>query len=98
MNDKPNEPSVAAATTIDTTAANKVAGTTGPVDGELGPEEIWREPAARLLARLASSVAGLGAADSALATSRMIISGLRKRARNCSQSGERLTVAASLGP
>jgi len=63
MNDKPNEPSVAAATTIDTTAANKVAGTTGPVDGELGPEEIWREPAARLLARLASSVAGLGAAE-----------------------------------
>jgi Mg2+-importing ATPase len=63
MNDKPNEPSVAAATTIDTTAAKKVAGTTGPVDGELGPEEIWREPAARLLARLASSVAGLGAAE-----------------------------------
>ena len=38
------------------------------------------------------------AADSPLATSRMMTSGLRKRARNCSQSGERLTVAASLGP
>ena len=38
------------------------------------------------------------AADKALATSRMMISGLRKRARNCSQSGERLTVAASFGP
>ena len=38
------------------------------------------------------------AADSPLATSRMMTSGLRKRARNCSQSGERLTVAAVLGP
>ena len=38
------------------------------------------------------------AADNALATSRMMTSGLRKRVRNCSQSGERLTVAASLGP
>ena len=63
MNDKPNEPSVAAATTVDTTAANKAAGTTGPGDGELDPEEIWREPATRLLARLASSIAGLGAAE-----------------------------------
>jgi len=38
------------------------------------------------------------AADNPLATSRMMTRGLRKRARNCSQSGERLTVAASLGP
>ena len=38
------------------------------------------------------------AADNALATNRMMTNGLRKRIRNCSQSGERLTVAASLGP
>ena len=38
------------------------------------------------------------AADNPLATSRMMTSGLRKRARNCSQSGERLTVTAVLGP
>ena len=38
------------------------------------------------------------AADNALATSRMMTSGLRKRLRNCSQSGERLTIAAALGP
>src|SRR5664279_3766780 len=38
------------------------------------------------------------AADSPLATSRMITNGLRKRERNCSQSGDRLTTAASLGP
>jgi len=40
----------------------------------------------------------LVAADNALATSRVMTSGLRKRARNCSQGGEGLTVAASLGP
>src|ERR1035437_9042094 len=38
------------------------------------------------------------AADSPLATSRMITSGLRKRERNCSQSGDRLATAGSLGP
>ena len=38
------------------------------------------------------------AADSPLATSRMMTKGLRKRARNCSQSGKCLTVAAVLGP
>src|ERR1019366_3619548 len=38
------------------------------------------------------------AADSPLATSKMITSGLRKRERNCSQSGDRFTTAASLGP
>src|SRR5487761_2092264 len=38
------------------------------------------------------------AADNPLATTRMITSGLRKRERNCSQSGDRLTTAASLGP
>src|ERR1035437_1433899 len=38
------------------------------------------------------------ARDSPLATIRMITNGLRKRERNCSQSGDRLTTAASLGP
>src|SRR5665647_595670 len=38
------------------------------------------------------------AADNPLATSKMITSGLRKRERNCNQSGDRLTTAASLGP
>src|SRR5208337_1059861 len=38
------------------------------------------------------------AADRPLATSRIMTSGLRNRARNCSQSGERFTVAASFGP
>jgi len=63
MNDNPKAPPVAATTTVQKPTANKVAGTTGPVDGELGPEEIWREPAARLLTWLASSVAGLGTAE-----------------------------------
>src|ERR1700687_3047996 len=29
------------------------------VDGELGPDEIWKEPADRILARLAATPAGL---------------------------------------
>src|SRR6185437_15619434 len=47
------------------------------------------------IAKLATSPV---AADNPLATSRMITSGLRKRERNCNQSGDRLTTAASLGP
>ncbi len=63
MNDKPNGASVAAATSVASTTPNGIAGTAGPVNGELDPEEIWREPAARLLVRLATSAAGLGAAE-----------------------------------
>ena len=34
-----------------------------PASGELGPEEIWQEPAGRLLVRLATTPAGLDAAE-----------------------------------
>ena len=51
-----------------------------------------------MLATITKLVTSPVAADRPLATSRMMTSGLRKRARNCRQSGERLTVAASLGP
>ena len=37
-------------------------------------------------------------ADNALATSSIMTNGFLKRAKNCSQSGVRLTLAASLGP
>ena len=36
---------------------------TDPADGELGPEEIWQEPADRLLIRLGTTPAGLAAAE-----------------------------------
>ena len=35
----------------------------GPRNGELGPEEIWKEPADRLLVRLATTPAGLDTAE-----------------------------------
>ena len=50
---------------------------------------------ATMMTKLATSPV---AADTALAIRRMMTSGLPKRARNCSQRGERLTVAASFGP
>ena len=34
-----------------------------PTNGEIGPEEIWTEPLDRLLTRLATSRAGLAAAE-----------------------------------
>jgi hypothetical protein len=55
-----------------------------------------------LIRTMAATIKKLAAspatADSPLAASRMSTSGLRKRARNCSQSGERLTIAAVLSP
>ena len=38
-------------------------GATDPTNGELGPEEIWTEPIDRLLTRLATTRAGLAAAE-----------------------------------
>jgi Mg2+-importing ATPase len=35
----------------------------GPANGEVGPEEIWQEPVERLLRRLATTPAGLDAAE-----------------------------------
>ena len=62
----------------------------------------WTKSSVMLIVTMVTTMTKLAtspvAADSPLATSRMMTSGLRKRARNCSQSGERLTVAASLGP
>ena len=38
-------------------------GTKDPANGELGPEEIWKEPVKRLLIRLATTSAGLDTAE-----------------------------------
>ena len=38
-------------------------GAIAPVNGELGPEDIWQEPSARLLLRLATTPAGLDTAQ-----------------------------------
>jgi Cation transporter/ATPase, N-terminus len=38
-------------------------GAKDPANGELGPEEIWKEPVKRLLIRLATISAGLDAAE-----------------------------------
>ena len=38
-------------------------GATDPINGELGPEEIWTEPIDRLLKRLATTRAGRAAAE-----------------------------------
>ena len=34
-----------------------------PPDGELGPEDVWQEPATRILKRLGTSPAGLDTAE-----------------------------------
>ena len=46
-------------------------GATDAASGELGPEEIWREPVDRLLNRLATTEAGLASTE---ALSRLAIS------------------------
>ena len=38
-------------------------GAADPAKGELGPDEIWKEPATRLLLRLATTPAGLDTAQ-----------------------------------
>ncbi len=38
-------------------------GVSDPTGGEIGPEDVWREPAARLLTRLTTTPAGLTAAE-----------------------------------
>ena len=52
-------------------------GAAAPANGEIGPEEIWKEPADRLLIRLATTPAGL---DTATARSRLTTYGLNDAA------------------
>ncbi len=57
--------------------------------------EMLSNTMAAMMTKLATSPV---AAESALASSRMMINGLANRARNCSTGGRRLSAAASLGP